>query len=107
MELSFFWILLPQFGRQVRSLHLSLIGVSESNGLTGRPKKEDIAVPEKDRSGRNCRNIRKLQRLVLETTQKRRSTCLVSEAIRSTFDNQSVLAWIPTDAVMIIAVALL
>ena len=45
-------------------------------------KKEDIVVPGKDRSERNCWNIRKSQRLVLETTQKRRSTPLVFNACR-------------------------
>ena len=57
-------------------------------------KKEDIAVPEKDRSERNCWNIRKSQRLVLETTQKRRSTPLVFNACRLVRRDQ-VYFWQP------------
>ena len=48
MNLSKFWIMLPQFGNQLRSLHLSMIGVSESNGLTGPPRiKKTLLFPKK------------------------------------------------------------
>ena len=64
-------------------------------------KKEVIAVPERDRPGRNCWNITKSQRLVLETTEKRRYTSLVFNDCRLVRSDQVYLSqpkcdWVDT-----------
>ena len=112
MKFSRFWILLPQFGSQLRSLHLSMIGVSESNGLTGRPRRRKTLLFPKKIDQKEIAGILG-NRSDLFSRQRKRddlrhlSSTLAdwSEGIRSTFGNQSVIAWILIGAVMIVAVA--
>ena len=74
-------------------------------------KKEDIAVAEKDRSEKFTRTLG--NRIVLLSRQRKRDDLCHSystladwsEAISSTFGNQSVNAWIPIDAELMVAVS--
>ena len=112
MKSSKFWILLPQFGSQVRSLHLSMIDVSESKRLTGRPKRKKTLlfpkkIDQKEIAGTlgNRSDLFSRQRKRDDLRHLSSTLAGFSEVIKSTFGNQSVIAWIPIDAVMIVAVA--
>ena len=56
--------MLPQLGSQLRSLHLSKIGVSKSNELTGRPRRRKTlmfpkTIDQKEIAGTlgNCKDL--------------------------------------------------
>ena len=84
----------------------------KSNGLTGRPKrKKTLLFPKKIDQEEIAGTLG--NRGDLFSRQRKRdnlrhlSSTLadLSEVIRSNFGNQSVIAWTPIDAVMIVAVA--